>query len=117
MKRFNWEGKNKVSIFSNICNNVWAYQNHFKMLPTDTLLSFLPIHHTFESSITIIYGFYSGARVAFCDGLRHIADNLKEYKVTAFICVPLLLESIHKKIFNQIEKTGKTNKVKFAIIR
>ena len=24
----------------NICNNVHAYQNHFKMLPTDTLLSF-----------------------------------------------------------------------------
>ena len=93
----------------NICNNVYAYQNHFKMLPTDTLLSFLPIHHTFESSITIIYGFYSGAKIAFCDGLRHIADNLKEYEVSIFVAVPLVLETMYKKINKGIADKGKTN--------
>lgn len=91
----------------NICNNIYAYQNHFKMLPTDTLLSFLPIHHTFESSITIIYGFYSGACVAFCDGLRHIAENLKEYQVSIFVAVPLLLETMYKKINKGIKDQGK----------
>ena len=91
----------------NICNNVHAYQNHFKMLPTDTLLSFLPIHHTFESSITIIYGFYSGATVAFCDGLRYIADNLKEYHVSIFVAVPLVLETMYKKINKGIKDQGK----------
>ena len=96
----------------NICSNIWAYQNHFKMLPTDTLLSFLPMHHTFESSITIIYGFYSGATVAFCDGLRYIADNLKEYKVSIFVAVPLLLETMYKKINKGIEEQGKTKLIK-----
>lgn len=96
----------------NICSNIWAYQNHFKMLPTDTLLSFLPMHHTFESSITIIYGFYSGATVAFCDGLRYIADNLKEYKVSIFVAVPLLLETMYKKINKGIEDQGKTKLIK-----
>lgn len=91
----------------NICNNVYGYQNHFKMLPTDTLLSFLPIHHTFESSITIIYGFYSGATVAFCDGLRYIADNLKEYHVSIFVAVPLVLETMYKKINKGIKDQGK----------
>lgn len=91
----------------NICNNVYAYQNHFKMLPTDTLLSFLPIHHTFESSITIVYGFYSGATVAFCDGLRYIADNLKEYHVSIFVAVPLVLETMYKKINKGIKDQGK----------
>ena len=102
--------KAKIVMLSqkNICSNVCAYQNHFKMLPTDTLLSFLPIHHTFESSITIIYGFYSGARVAFCDGLRHIADNLKEYEVSIFVAVPLLLETMYKKINKGIADQGKT---------
>ena len=93
----------------NICNNVYGYQNHFKMLPTDTLLSFLPIHHTFESSITIIYGFYSGATVAFCDGLRYIADNLKEYHVSIFVAVPLVLETMYKKINKGIKDQGKEN--------
>lgn len=91
----------------NICNNVYGYQNHFKMLPTDTLLSFLPIHHTFESSITIIYGFYCGATVAFCDGLRYIADNLKEYHVSIFVAVPLVLETMYKKINKGIKEQGK----------
>ena len=49
----------------NILGNIWGYQPYFKMLPTDTVLSILPIHHTFESSITIMYGFYSGATVCF----------------------------------------------------
>lgn len=92
----------------NICSNVCAYQNHFMMLPSDTLLSFLPIHHTFESSITIMYGFYSGATVAFCDGLRHIAENLKEYEVSIFVAVPLVLETMHKKINKGIADQGKT---------
>lgn len=91
----------------NICNNIYAYQNHFKMLPTDTLLSFLPIHHTFESSITIIYGFYCGATVAFCDGLRYVADNLKEYHVSIFVAVPLVLETMYKKINKGIKDQGK----------
>ena len=91
----------------NICSNIYAYQNHFKMLPEDTLLSFLPIHHTFESSITIIYGFYCGACIAFCDGLRHIAENLKEYKVSIFVAVPLLLETMYKKINKAIKDQGK----------
>ena len=95
----------------NIQSNVAAIQNHFKMLPTDVLLSILPIHHTFESTITIIYGFYSGSTICFCDGLRYISDNLKEYEVTIFVAVPLLIETIYKKIKNGIDEKGKTKLV------
>ena len=38
----------------NICTNISAYQYNFRMYNTDTLLSFLPLHHTFECSITFI---------------------------------------------------------------
>ena len=99
----------------NICSNIYAYQAHFKMLPTDTLLSFLPIHHTFESSITILYGFYSGACVAFCDGLRHIQENLKEYEVSIFVAVPLVLETMYKKINKGIADQGKTKLINTMI--
>ena len=93
---------------NNICSNVYALQTHFKMLETDTLLSFLPIHHTFESTITMIFGFYSGATVAFCDGLRYIQSNLKEYEVSIFVAVPLVLETMYKKILKAIDDKGKT---------
>lgn len=91
----------------NICENINAISQHVKLYPTDTLLSFLPIHHTFECTITFIYGTYSGATIAFCEGLRYIADNLKEYKVTVFVAVPLVLETMYKKIQKGIADSGK----------
>ena len=93
---------------NNILSNLYAYQTHFKIKQDDTLLSFLPIHHTFECSITILYGFYSGATIAFCDGLRYIQSNLKEYEVSIFVAVPLVLETMYKKITKAIADQGKT---------
>ena len=92
----------------NVLSNLYAYQTHFKINQDDTLLSFLPIHHTFECSITILYGFYSGATIAFCDGLRYIQPNLKEYEVSIFVAVPLVLETMYKKIMKAIADQGKT---------
>ena len=91
----------------NICENINAISTHVKLYTTDTLLSFLPIHHTFECTITFIYGTYSGATIAFCEGLRYIGDNLKEFKVTVFVAVPLVLETMYKKIQKGIADSGK----------
>ena len=92
----------------NICSNISAIATWVKIYPNDTLLSFLPIHHTFECTITFLYGLYSGAAVAFCDGLKHIQKNLAEYKVSVFVAVPLVLETMYKKIQHAIEEKGKT---------
>ena len=91
----------------NICSNIMAISRYVSVYPTDTLLSFLPIHHTFECTITFLYGLYSGATVAFCDGLRYIQQNLKEYKITVFVAVPLVLETMYKKIQKAIKESGK----------
>lgn len=91
----------------NICSNISAYQYNFRMYNTDTLLSFLPLHHTFECSITFIYGTYCGATIAFCEGLRYIATNLKDFKITVFVAVPLVLETMAKKIRKAIADSGK----------
>ena len=50
---------------------------------------------------------YSGATVAFCDGLKYIAKNLQEYKISVFVAVPLVLETIYKKIQKGIKDQGK----------
>lgn len=95
----------------NICSDVSAIAYHVKLYSTDTLLSFLPLHHTFESTITFLYGLYFGVTVAFCDGLRYIAQNLVEYKVSVFVAVPLVLETIYKKLQKGIEDSGKAELV------
>ena len=82
----------------NITSNIASMARMSKMYDNDVLLSFLPLHHTFECTITFLYGWYSGATVAFCDGLKYIAKNLEEYKISVFVAVPLVLETIYKKI-------------------
>ena len=91
----------------NIASNILAMAKMSKMYPNDVLLSFLPLHHTFECTITFLYGFYSGVTVAFCDGLKYIAKNLEEYHVSVFVAVPLVLETIYKKIRKGIKDQGK----------
>lgn len=93
---------------NNICSNIEAVASFVKMYPSDTLLSFLPLHHTFECTITFLYSIYYGTTVAFCDGLRYIQQNLKEYGVTIFVAVPLVLETMYKKIQKGIAEQGKT---------
>ena len=98
----------------NIASNIYSMQCVEKMYPTDVNMAFLPFHHTFGST-GLLFFLSFGATNVFCDGLRHIQENLKEYKVSVFVCVPLLIESMYKKIMLQIEKQGKTKTVEKAI--
>ena len=100
----------------NICSNITALSKYVKMYPTDTLLSFLPIHHTFECTITFLFGIYHGVTVAFCDGLKYIQKNMNEYQVSVFVAVPLVLENIHKKVWKGIEEQGKKGLMKAMIV-
>ena len=52
-----------------------------------------------------------GCSIAVCQGLKYIVPNLQETKPTAMIAVPLLIESLYKKINKTIEKSGKTGMV------
>lgn len=91
----------------NIAENIYALNSIVKIYDTDISLAFLPFHHTFGSTGFLFFA-SNGACTAFCDGLRHISQNLKEYKTTIFVSVPLLLETMYKKINVEIEKLGKT---------
>ena len=96
----------------NVCANVSTMATWAKVYESDVLLSFLPIHHTFECGITFLYGIYCGATIAFCDGLKYIQKNMVEYKVSILVGVPLLLETMYKKILKGIEDKGKTKLIK-----
>ncbi len=90
---------------NNICANIESLSHYLKLYPTDTLLSFLPIHHTFECTITFLFGLYWGTTVAFCDGLKYIQANLKEYEISVFVAVPVVLETMYKKIKKALEQS------------
>ena len=99
----------------NICTNLRDIESVIKLYETDVFLSFLPLHHTFECTVGFLYPVSKGGSIAFCEGIRHIADNIKEYKVTAMISVPILFESMYKKVMKTIEKKGKLKTVQKGI--
>jgi long-chain acyl-CoA synthetase len=86
-----------------------------KVHETDRTLSILPIHHTFESTMGTGMILYAGASIAFCEGLKYIAKNMEEAKVSILVGVPLIFESIYDKIWKQAEKTGKAKTLRKAI--
>lgn len=81
----------------------------------DTFFSVLPLHHTYECTIGFLGALYLGATVAFCESLGRIVKNLSEVKPTVMIAVPLLLETLYKKINSEIAKRGMEKKVRAAI--
>ena len=95
----------------NIASNIYGIKCSEKIYNTDVNLAFLPFHHTFGSTALLLF-LSEGVTNVFCDGLRHIAQNLKEYKVSIFVCVPLLLEAMYKKIMTEVDKQNKTNLIK-----
>lgn len=98
----------------NIASNINALLEKIDIYPTDVNMAFLPFHHTFGST-GLLFFLSKGACTVFCDGLRHIAENLKEYKVSVFFCVPLILEAMYKKVMQAVEKQGKTKQIRMAL--
>lgn len=99
----------------NICTNLMDIASVIEVTEEDTFLSFLPLHHTFEATVGFLYPIYKGASVAYCDGIRHIQDNLREYKISVMISVPVLFENMYKRVMKSIEKQGKLEKIKKGI--
>ena len=79
----------------NIVSNLMDIASVIKIDENDRFLSFLPLHHTFECTVGFLYPVSKGAAIAFCDGIRHIAENVKEYQITAMISVPILFETMY----------------------
>lgn len=88
----------------NICEDIMALSGVVEIRPTDQLLSILPLHHTYECSLGFIMILYSGACIAFCEGLRYIVKNMQEVEPTIFVTVPLMLEKMHHRILKAAAK-------------
>lgn len=99
----------------NIVSNLMDIAATIKVDENDRFLSFLPLHHTFECTVGFLYPISKGSSIAFCEGIRHIAENIKEYDATVMISVPVLYEGMCKKVMKSIEKQGKLKKVNMGI--
>lgn len=97
--------------------NICAVENYiypvFSVLtPKDLLLSVLPPHHTYELATGMLAPFMYGATIAMSDGIKYVVKNIKQYKPTIMTLVPLFASTFYKTILKNVEKQGKTKKLK-----
>ena len=91
----------------NICSNLMDIGSILDVNSDDVILSILPIHHVFECTVGFLFSLYTGAKTVFCDGIRHVVENLKEYNVSVMACIPAIYERIFMQIRKQLDKKEK----------
>lgn len=98
----------------NIVSNVASVSAHIELYPTDVHLSLLPLHHTFENTVGLMVMVLSGVTISYSEGIKHLTDNIREFKVTILVGVPAIFEAIYNRVMEAIEKQGKATLIKKA---
>ena len=82
-----------------LCAQVGISSSIFPVLPDDVFLSVLPLSHTYECSIGMIYPFSMGARVVYLDRpptASALMPALRSVRPTVMLIVPLIIEKIYR---------------------
>ena len=85
----------------NICCDITSVLRRVKVEPTDSVLSVLPLHHTYECTAGHLCMLYSGACIAHNSSLRRLQAELKLYRPTIMAVVPLILETFRNAIIKK----------------
>lgn len=101
----------------NVLSNVLATQSLLPVRPGSKVLSFLPLNHIFERTVTFIY-LFAGVTIYYAESLDTLGDNLKEVQPEMFTTVPRLLEKVYERIMAKAaELTGVKKKLFFWALR
>jgi len=94
---------------ANIAANITSITTVIRVKPEDTHLSILPLHHTFENTVGFIFMIHSGACIAYMEGFKQIAQNIKEFNVSLLVAVPAVFEAMYRKLWDGVKKAKKEN--------
>ena len=87
----------------NMLATAYSGMRSVALTPEDKLLSFLPLSHTFERTVTYYAGMMSGSSVTFNRSIPELSDDLKEVKPTVMVSVPRIFERIHNQIYGSLK--------------
>ena len=94
----------------NIASTIYAMRKVEPIYEDDVEMILLPLHHVFGNQGVLMF-ISNGATNVFCSGLKYIQKELKEYGVTAFFAVPLIIEAMVGKVLKTAEREGKLEKL------
>ena len=102
-------GTSKIVMLTqkNICTVINSAREPLKDInENDTMLSVLPVHHTYELTCGIFCALDHGCKICINDSIKHVSKNLKKYKPTTMAVVPLYVEVFYNNIMKAVRKQG-----------
>ncbi len=99
-------GKPKGVMLShgNMLSNAYDALDTFVVYPTDLMLSFLPLSHTFERTCGYYLQVMTGATVAYARSIPLLSEDLQIIKPTILISVPRIYERVYSAISAKLEE-------------
>ncbi len=98
----------------NIFSVVTAADEAVHFTADDRVLSVLPLHHTYELACMLALMNY-GASCAINDSITHVLANLKKYRPTTLVVVPLYVSTFYKRIWNEAKNKKKDKVLRYGI--
>jgi long-chain acyl-CoA synthetase len=95
--------KGVVLTHENLCSNIIASAEVIPIGDTDTLLSFLPLSHSFERMAGYYTAMACGALIAYAESVESVREDMLLVKPTIVTTVPRLFERIHSRVIKQID--------------
>ena len=100
----------------NICAVMKGIEPTLSILTKDdSVLSVLPIHHTYEMSAGILAPTIYGMTINISDGIKYVAKNMKQFQPSVMALVPLFVATLYKTIMKSVQKQGKEKTLKRGI--
>ena len=107
------KGKGVMLTTENICMDMQQGMYNFNI--TERTMCVLPPHHTFGSTVNFVGHYAQGCEIYISSGLKYIMNELKTFKPTHLILVPLFVETFYKRIMSAAEKSGKLDTLRKGI--
>ncbi|MFC1583900.1 AMP-dependent synthetase/ligase [Candidatus Neomarinimicrobiota bacterium] len=96
------EPKGVMLTHLNMVANIEGSLEHIKIDESDSLLSFLPLSHSFERMAGHFLAFSRGTAVYYAESIDKVSENMLEVKPTVILGVPRFYEKVYNRVIEKI---------------
>lgn len=114
-------GASKIVSLShkNICHDIFcsiSLLGERAVFPGDRTIPVLPLHHVYGITVGILAPLCYGMTLCAGGGMKYFSKSIAYFKPTFLTIVPIIAEAIHKRIWQETERNGKTKRLKTMIL-
>lgn len=97
----------------NLLTNVEASDDLIQL--GDCTLSVLPMHHTYEFTLDVLFSIYQGRALAINNSIKYFAQNMKIFAPSDILIVPLVAENLLINIWQNVRSQNKEKRLRSAL--